>query len=104
MYKLEFLPIAKNDILEIIKYISDELKNPTTASKLAEKFISSAEKVCDFPYSNTVYTPIKPLGLEYRRIIVDHYLMFYTVCEETNTVTIMRVIYAKRNISEQIKQ
>ena len=104
MYKLEFLPVAKNDMLEIVKYISNELKNPTAASKLAEEFISSAEKVCDFPYSNNVYTPIKPLGLEYRRIIVDNYLMFYTVNEQTKTVTIMRVIYARRNISEQIKQ
>lgn len=104
MYKLEFLPVAKNDMLEIIKYISDELKNPVAASKLAENFISSAEKICDFPYSNKVYTPIKPLGLEYRRIIVEHYLMFYTVNEDAKTVTIMRVLYAKRNISEQIKQ
>lgn len=104
MYKLEFLPIAKNDMLEIVKYISNELKNLTAASRLAEEFISSAEKVCDFPYSNNVYTPIKPLGLEYRRILVDNYLMFYTVDEDTKTVTIMRVLYAKRNISEQIKQ
>ena len=104
MYKLEFLLVAKNDMLEIVKYISDELKNPAAASKLAENFISSAEKVSDFPYSNNVYTPIKPLGLEYRRTIVDNYLMFYTVDEETKTVTIMRVLYARRNISEQLKQ
>ena len=31
-------------------------------------------------------------------------MMFYTVDENTKTVTIMRVIYAKRNINEQIKQ
>ncbi|MDE6658635.1 MAG: type II toxin-antitoxin system RelE/ParE family toxin [Eubacterium sp.] len=104
MYKLEFLPVAKNDMLEIVKYISDELKNPAAASKLAEKFISSAEKVCDFPYLNHVYTPLKPLGLEYRRIIVNNYLMFYTVDEETKKVTIMRVIYARRNIGEEIKR
>ncbi len=104
MYKLEFLTIAKNDMLEIVKYISDELKNPDTASRLIDEFISSAENICIFPYSNNVYTPIKSLEKEYRRIIVKIYMMFYTVDENTKTVTIMRVIYAKRNINEQIKQ
>ncbi len=103
MYKLEFLPIAKNDMLEIVKYISEELKNPVAASKLAEEFIASAENICIFPYSNNVYIPIKSLEKEYRRIIVKNYMMFYTVNEDTKAVTIMRVIYAKRNIDKQIK-
>lgn len=103
MYKLEFLPTAKNDMLEIIKYISNELKNPIAASKLAENFIASAENICNFPYSNNVYTPIKPLEQEYRRIIVKNYMMFYTVNESTKTFTIMRVIYAKRDFNKQIQ-
>ena len=102
MYNLEFLPIAKNDMLEIIKYISDELKNPVAAQNLAEEFVSSAERICEFPYTNNVYIPIKPLEFEYRRIIVNHYLMFYTVDESAKTVTIMRVIYARRDMEKQL--
>lgn len=103
MYNLEFLPAAKNDMLEIIKYISDELKNPNAALKLADEFIESAEKLCEFPYANNVYIPIKQLNAEYRRIIVKNYLMFYTVNEKNKTITIMRIIYAKRNINSQIQ-
>ena len=102
MYKLEFLPIAKNDMIEIVKYIANELKNPVAAQNLADEFISSAQRICEFPYSNNVYTPIKPLDMEYRRIIVNNYLMFYTVDETNKTVTIMRVIYAKRDIEKQL--
>lgn len=102
MYKLEFLPVAKNDMLEIVKYISNDLKNPQAASKLADEFIEAAENICIFPYSNNVYTPIKALEKEYRRIIVKNYMMFYTVDESTKTVTIMRVMYGKRNIENQI--
>lgn len=102
MYKLEFLSVAKNDMLEIVKYISDDLKNPQAASRLADAFIEAAENICQFPYANKVYAPIKPLELEYRRIIVKNYLMFYTVNEQTKTVTIMRVIYGKRDLSNQI--
>ena len=102
MYNLEFLPIAKDDMLEIVKYISEELKNPIAAENLAEDFITSAEQVCEFPYANNLYTPIKPLEAEYRRIIVKNYLMFYTVNEPSKTVTIMRVIYARRDIEKQL--
>lgn len=104
MYKLEFLPVAKDDILEIAKYISDELKNPKAASKLAGEFIKAAENICTFPYSNNVYTPIKPLDLEYRRIIVKNYMMFYTIDEKEKKVTIMRVIFARRNLSAWFTQ
>lgn len=103
MYKLEFLPVAKNDMLEIVKYISDDLNNPQAASRLAEEFIQADENVCRFPYVNNVYIPVKPLELEYRRIIVKNYLMFYTVDETRKTVTVMRVIYGKRDISKHIE-
>ncbi len=102
MYKLEFLPIAKDDMLEAVKYIANELKSPIAAQNLADEFINAAERLCDFPYANNVYSPIKPLDNEYRRAIVNNYLMFYTVSEETKTVTIMRVIYAKRDINSLI--
>jgi addiction module RelE/StbE family toxin len=102
MYNLEFLPIAKNDMLEIVEYISGELKSPAAAERLAEEFVSSAQRICEFPYANNLYTPIKPLEKEYRRIIVNNYLMFYTVDEQSKTVTVMRVIYAKRDIEKQL--
>lgn len=102
MYKLEFLPVAKDDMLEIIKYISGELKNKQAAENLAEEFISAAESLRQFPYSHQVYSPLKPLETEYRKVIVKNYLMFYTVDEKEKTVTIMRVIYARRDLTKQI--
>lgn len=101
MYKLEFLPVAKEDMLEIIKYISGELKNKQAAENLAEEFIA-AESLRQFPYSHQVYSPLKPLKTEYRKIIIKNYLMFYTVDEKEKTVTVMRVIYARRDLKKQI--
>ncbi|MBR7060131.1 MAG: type II toxin-antitoxin system RelE/ParE family toxin [Eubacterium sp.] len=96
------MPIAKSDMLEAVKYIANELKNPVAAQNLADDFISAAERLCEFPYANNVYLPIKPLESEYRRIIVKNYLMFYTVDEQNKTVTIMRVIYARRDMESQL--
>lgn len=48
MYKLEFLPVAKNDMLEIIKYISDELKNPVAASSLQKNLFHPQKRYAIF--------------------------------------------------------
>ena len=102
MYKLEFLPIAKKDMLEIVSYIGVELQNPVAAGRLAEELITAAEELCGFPYAHQVYIPIKPLENEYRRVLVGNYFLFYTVDENKKTVTIMRVIYARRDIDKQL--
>ena len=102
MYNLEFLPIAKNDMLEIIKYISEKLESPVATNNLADDFINAAERLREFPYANNVYSPIKPLDYEYRRMIVKNHLIFYTVDEQNKKVTIMRVIYARRDIENQL--
>ena len=97
MYKLEYLPIAQKDMLEIVRYISQELKNPDAAERLAVEWIEAAERVLIFPYAHPVYQPIRPLKQEYRKISVQNYLMFYWVDEEKKVVTVARVVYAKRN-------
>ena len=35
MYKLEYLPVAQRDMVEIVRYISGELQNPAAADRLA---------------------------------------------------------------------
>ncbi len=97
MYKLEYLPQARQDMVDIVRYISCVLGNPAAASKLATELIHSADGLTDFPYAYPVYVPIKPLQYEYRKLPVKNYFLFYRVEEETKTITMMRVIYARRD-------
>jgi len=97
MYRLEFLPIAKQDMLAIMEYISIELFNPSAAEKLAYEMIEAAENLTIFPYANPVHNPVKPLKNEYRKLIVRKYIMFYWVHEKEKVVTIARVIYSRRD-------
>lgn len=96
-YTLEYLPLARNDMTDIVRYVSHNLSNPSAATRLAEKLVGSADKMLAFPYSNPVYIPIKPLGKEYRRIFVDNYIMFYWIDESKKTVTASRVLYCRRD-------
>ena len=103
MYKLEYLPLAQNDMVGISKYISHELKNPTAAISLAEKMVTAADQLTSFPYINQVYLPIRPLKNEYRKLLVDNFIMFYYVTEKSKLVTIARVIYAKRDCEKILR-
>lgn len=97
MYRLEYLPIARQDMTDIAWYISHELSNPIAADLLAEEMIESAENLTDFPYAHAAYNPIRPLQQEYRHILVKNYLMFYYVNEALKLITIARVIYVRRD-------
>ena len=68
MYKLEYLPVARKDMLEIVRYISRELQNPGAADHLAVELVDAAESVLSFPYAPPAYQPIRPLKHEYRKI------------------------------------
>jgi len=94
MYELEYLPIAQQDMVEIVKYISHEHCNPVAAKKLSHEMIEAADRLTAFPYSNAIHATIRPLKQEYRKLLVKNHIMFYWVNEKTKIVTIARVLYA----------
>ena len=97
MYELYVMPKAREDMVEIAKYISHTLKNPTGARKLANELREAALRLVVMPYRNALYTPLRSLENEYRRVKVQNYFLFYSVDEEKHRVTIYRIIYARRN-------
>ncbi len=103
MYKVQFLPLAQNDLVELVRYISYNLDNKQAAARLADEIIKTTDTLADFPYAYPAYIPIRPTENEYRKISVQNYLIFYSVNEKTKTVTIARVVYAKRNYDNLIR-
>ena len=97
MYKLEYLPVARQDMVEIARYISRELGNPAAAERLATELIEAGESIPSFPYANPAYIPIRPLKHEYRKLLVQNYFIFYWVDEKSKVVTVARIIYARRD-------
>lgn len=75
---------------EIIKYIRDKLVNKQAAVRLSEPFVEAAERLSSFPYENPVYVPIRPLKEEYRKVIMENYLIFYYVKESAKIVVIFQ--------------
>jgi len=86
-----------NDMVEIVRYISHQLCNPSAAENLANEMIAATEGLAQFPYAMPIHRTAKPLKNEYRKLIVRNYIIFYWVDEATKTVVIARVLYAKRD-------
>ena len=97
MYRLGYLSASRQDMIEIVKYVSRELNNPIAANQLAVELVEAGDSLSKFPYANPAYVPIRPLKHEYRKLLVQNYLMFYWVNEMEKVVTIARVMYAKRD-------
>lgn len=104
MYKLEYLPVARRDMIEIVRYISQELQNPTAADQLAMELIEAGDSIPKFPYANPAFIPIRPLMHEYRKLLVQNYVMFYWVDEVKKLVTVARIVYAKRDYGRLLER
>lgn len=99
VYKLEILPTAKKDIDDIIYYISNKLRNKTASIKLSKDFIEGMKKISIFPYGTSEYKFVSKLKYTYRSIKIKNFSMFYTIDEKNSTITIVRVLYEKMNIT-----
>jgi plasmid stabilization system protein ParE len=100
---LEYLPVARQDMVDLVRYISGKLKNPVAADRLAVEMIEAGNGILTFPYANPSYTPIRPLKHDYRKVLVQNYLMFYWVDEKKKLVTVARVLYAKSEYDSQLE-
>lgn len=103
MHRVEILPKAVSDMNEAVSYIMRELESPHAAETLAVNLNAAIEGPADFPYSHPLYIPIRSLRHEYRRVMVSNHAVFYWVDEAAATVTVARVIYAKRDLARHLR-
>ncbi|EGW39313.1 type II toxin-antitoxin system RelE/ParE family toxin [Desulfosporosinus sp. OT] len=91
-FRIEYLPIAENDLTEIIDYI--QIDNPTAALSFINEIDRAISKLALFPFLGPVPKDPRLIHLNYRMLVVGNYLVFYAVLEEV--VEIRRIIHAKR--------
>jgi len=102
MYAVEYLPLALDDLKEIAKYIAENLCSPKAALEIVKSITDAIEAVRKFPYSSSLYTPLKPLTHEYRKLVVNGYLVFYWVTDSTQIITVARVLHNRQNSKDHL--
>jgi addiction module RelE/StbE family toxin len=95
LLKLNISPEAKNDLLEIKKYISEELNSPKAANNTVKKILSGIKNLRQFPKMGPSLSAKVNIETPYRFLVCGNYLAFYRP-EETE-LFVDRIIYGRRD-------
>ena len=101
MYKIQYLPLAADDLKDIMRYIANKLESPRTAEKLISKIDREVCKIAENPFRCHKYVSSEKLKYDYRVLHVDKYSIFYVV--EDKKIEIHRVIYSRRDTLPMLK-
>ncbi len=92
-YQVRLLRIAEEDFTEIISFIAAD--NPTAAEAVADKIEKNIELLSKNPRLGRIPRDEDIKNLGYRYIIVQNYIIFYTI--EERTIFIHRILHGARN-------
>ena len=96
-YEVEITSSAKQDIRKVHAYISSNLKEPNVADRLLDKIEAEILTLQNMPLRHAIERDEQLKLRNLRKLIVDNYLIFYTVNRKIETVFVVRVLYARRD-------
>jgi len=92
-YSIRLLRAAEDDLAEIILYIAAD--RPSAAEALVSKIEKNIKLLSEHPYLGQPPKEEELARLKYRYLIIENYLVFYTV--EGKTVYIHRILHGARD-------
>ena len=102
IYEVEVSKQADSDLTGIVEYIAFELQSPENASGQLDRLEEQILNLDTMPerYRKYENEPWKSRGL--RVLPVDNYVVLYIPDSDKKVVTILRVMYAGRDIDNQL--
>ncbi|MBO6309283.1 MAG: type II toxin-antitoxin system RelE/ParE family toxin [Oscillospiraceae bacterium] len=95
---------AQQDLHDIYEYIRFTLLSPAAAHNTLDRLMKAVRTLEQMPERNPLYKDEPWHSQGVRFVPVKNYLVFYTVNSETETVSVARIMYGGRNISDQLEQ
>lgn len=95
---------AQQDLKNLYEYVAYSLLAPDAARSLYQKIVQSVRSLETMPNRNPLYKeePWRSQGVRF--LPVKNYLLFYTVNNETLTVSIARILYGGMDINRQLEE
>ena len=103
-YQLYITATAEHDIMRAVDYIEFTLKNPDAADNLLDVATKQIGSLADLPQRFRLVDDSVLASWGIRFIIINHYLAFYTIDEERQTVIVVRFLYQKSNWTSILRQ
>jgi addiction module RelE/StbE family toxin len=95
-YHVRFTPIAKKDRKEIKNYLSQFY--PETPKRFTASLKKHIANIKENPYMYPLY----PENPEYRRMVVDNYIVLYQIYEEVKKIEIHRILRASWDLPKYL--
>lgn len=96
-YKVIITPTAYKEINEIYDYITEELYAENAAKDLMLKVEKEVQKLKYAPKIHTEIEELDELDRTYRRMIINNYIILYTIDEGKRVIFISHMYYSGRN-------
>lgn len=96
-YKIEITESAEKDLLEIGLYIAKELLEPDIARKLVEKISKEIFTLEEMPLRYALVRDERLSQLGIRKTFVDNYTIFYVTDDIKKSVTVIRILFSRRD-------
>ena len=95
-YSINIGKLAERDMWEAVSYIQEVFFQPESAKRIYRAFKDQINSLSTMPerYAVIAEEPYTSMGL--RKVKAENYLVFYTVNEKDKVVSIVRVLYDRR--------
>lgn len=96
-YKIFMTESATQDLMGLSSYIANDLNEPSVAKKLIEKIKASVMSLAELPLRHNLVSDENLATQGIRKTMVDNYLIFYIVSEKDKTISVVRILYCRRD-------
>ena len=95
---------AEEDLNSIADYLIYKLLAGETAMKQIGRIEQAVMSLEEMPERYHIYDKEPWKEKDLRVMCIDHYLVFYITDNDNKTVTVIRIMYGKRDIESQLSQ
>jgi toxin ParE1/3/4 len=94
VFEIQYIPIAEEDLKRIFEYILAD--DPLIVVKILGQFDDAISHLANFPYMGAVPKDSNIARMNYRYLVIETYLVFYVMIEESSIVEIRRILSSKQ--------
>lgn len=98
-YKLRYLPLFEQDLIQTVSYITNVLKNTDAAEKLVNDIEDAIQERLEYPLAFEPF-PSKKRNYLYYRIYVRNYVIYYVVIGDV--MEVRRFLYGARDTNRYL--
>lgn len=98
-YKLRYLPLFEQDLIQTVSYITNVLKNTDAAEKLVNDIEDAIQERLEYTLAFEPF-PSKKRDYPYYRIYVRNYVIYYVVIGDV--MEVRRFLYGARDTNRYL--